>query len=108
MVQKRPKAILPTLRATPINNRGTGFMPSQIKNLNKLERILRSFGIDIRPRQTARGEILLPLIYQGNGFSCMLTCVGGEKTALWRGSCSQRIKNRIEEHFQAFLAVDSL
>jgi hypothetical protein len=81
---------------------------TEIQQLNKLERMLNSFGVQCNPRQTAKGEILLPIHYKGEGFTAVLSSVGGNPTEEWWGKCSTTIRKRVKEHFQAFIAVDSL
>jgi hypothetical protein len=80
----------------------------QIQELNKLEKILSSFGVTCKPRQTKSGEICLPILYKGNGFSVVVSCFAGKPTEKWNGHYSSTIQKRVREHFQAFLAVDAL
>lgn len=80
---------------------------TQVTLLNKLERKLTSFGISVRPRQTSRGSITLPVKYQGNGFGATFSCIGGRPTESWWGNWSPTAMKRAKEHFDAFLAVDS-
>lgn len=80
----------------------------QIQELNKLERILASFGVTCKPRQNRNGEICLPIIYKGKGFSAMISSIGGKPTEEWRGNYSNTVQKRIRQHFQAFLLVDAL
>lgn len=79
-----------------------------IQQLNLLERKLRSFGIVIKPRQTSRGLVTLPVRYVDSDRRAELTCIGGCITEEWYGSWSPTLKARIKEHFQSFLAVDAL
>ncbi|MBW4433198.1 MAG: hypothetical protein KME28_16100 [Pelatocladus maniniholoensis HA4357-MV3] len=80
----------------------------EIQQLNKLEKLLNSFGVHCNPRQTSQGEISLPILYQGDRFHAVLSCMGGTPTEEWWGQCSATVKSRIREHFRAFLTVDSL
>ncbi len=80
----------------------------EIQLLNKLEKILTSFGVKCYPHQTARGEISLPIIYKGHGFTAILSCIGGNPTEKWKGQYNTTVQRKIREHFQAFLAVDAL
>ncbi len=81
---------------------------TEIQLLNKLEKKLNSFGIKCNPRQTAKGEICLPIQYVGNGFGAVLSCMGGTPVEKWWGSWSETAKKRTKEHFNAFLEVDGL
>lgn len=81
---------------------------AQIEALNKLEKKLVAFGIEPKPRQTARGQVCFPVKYQGSGFGAVLTCTGGKLAETWWGQCSPVIERRIREHFEAFQAVDAL
>ncbi len=80
----------------------------EIQQLNKLEKLLNSFGVQCNPRQTSKGEISLPILYRGDGFSVIFSCMGGTPTEEWCGQCSATVQRRIKEHFRAFLAVDAL
>ncbi len=81
---------------------------SEIQQLNKLEKLLNSFGVKCNPRQTAKGEICIPILYKGKEFSAVISCVGGTPVEQWWGEYSATVQRRIREHFRAFLAVDSL
>lgn len=79
-----------------------------IEELNKIEKKLISFGVEPRPRQTAKGSICLPVKYVGAGFGAVFSCIGGQPIERWWGQCSPTVQNRIREHFGAFQAVDAL
>jgi hypothetical protein len=79
-----------------------------IAQLNNLERKLRSFGICIKPRQTSRGLVTLPVRYVDGECSAELTCIGGRSTESWSGNWSPLVQQPIKEHFEAFLAVDAM
>ncbi|PSB00467.1 hypothetical protein [Merismopedia glauca] len=79
-----------------------------IQQLNRLEKKLNSFGIRIKPQQTSKGLVTLPVRYMKGSSSAELTCIGGRSTESWRGLWSPTVQQRIKEHFEAFLAVDAL
>ncbi len=81
---------------------------THIQALNRLEKKLVAFGIKPQPRQTATGQVCLPVRYKGNGFGAVLTCIGGKPTETWWGECSPTVETRIRQHFEAFQAVDAL
>lgn len=81
---------------------------TEIQALNKLEKKLVSFGIRPQPKQTARGQVCLPIKYSGDGFGAVLSATGGKPTERWWGNCSPTVEQRIREHFAAFLTVDAL
>lgn len=78
-----------------------------IQQLNKAERKLFSFGIEVRPRQHF-GKVTYPVRYCGAGFGVILSFIGNQPTEQTWGDFSSTVYKAIKAHFDAFRAVDSL
>ena len=83
----------------------TNYTP--IQQLNKAERKLFSFGIEVRPRQHF-GKVTFPVRYYGAGFGVILSFIGDQATEQTWGDFSSTVYKAIKAHFDAFCAVDSL
>ncbi|MBD2181058.1 hypothetical protein H6S82_08050 [Planktothrix sp. FACHB-1355] len=78
-----------------------------IQQLNKAERKLFSFGIQVRPHQHL-GKVTFPVRYCGAGFGVILSFIGNQPTEQMWGDFSSTAYRAIKAHFDAFCAVDSL
>lgn len=79
-----------------------------IIKLNRLHRVIQSWGLNIRPRQDRWGKINLPIAFVGNGYGGVLSSHAGMPYERWWGNISEHQKHRCRQYFQTFLEVDAL